>query len=731
MLEKTIRKTYQEACEAMRQKEYQKARFYFDEVRQSAPTYRSVNYFLAKCAFVLNEAEENIYPLVGAHLATETTKNRKAAYQLALKTAVKFKNETKLADFLEQAKADAVPKLEPFAETLAKWTGKVPMHLRFKFIQFAKNKTPIAKTSHPKYRAYKFFINGMSEHQKKHFATGKWQELAVTKPKFLEFKGYMSCSIRDERTYYRKYLPKFPDLFLRSVFNDHLEEDEFFKSKWERSRVFSLLQIPAFDRPKIAELLELNDLLDETAKRHLKGCDDLVYLKKAGEVLPESQAADLSELKLLKEFGYLCKKNCGHTLHLADKCQYERNFNQLLGRISRRKLPLVHPPKTYRPTKEQFDFLKWLAQNKHVVINLLGVGGSGKTYTLGQILDPKKTLALAPTHKARLNLAQHGFFNNDTLQHVIYEIENGNEELINDYEVIIIDEVSMAPLELLAKLTQTFSTKVRYLLVGDEKQLPPVSQDEDALSVCGDPMALIKAKGACFYFRANLRCKDKATGELIAACRAGNSSYLAHSQAFKTATGKEMVLAKYQHEALEECMILAYRNKTVGLINQQFYRILSKDKQKVVPFYFQNGLGRGGFFIGAKVVFYHNDDSFQNYGYTNSEFGEVIGLELKNDDEDSAVTVQTEVGKYKLPLYRAKKDLLLAYALTIHKAQGSGAKRVYVLEPKDHGLAYTAVSRAKQELFFVGVTRDQLLKGVQTETPKKKNLLDLMDDKNK
>ena len=92
MLEKTIRKTYQEACEAMRQKEYQKARFYFDEVRQSAPTYRSVNYFLAKCAFVLNEAEENIYPLVGAHLATETTKNRKAAYQLALKTAVKFKN---------------------------------------------------------------------------------------------------------------------------------------------------------------------------------------------------------------------------------------------------------------------------------------------------------------------------------------------------------------------------------------------------------------------------------------------------------------------------------------------------------------------------------------------------------------------------------------------------------------------------------------------------------------
>ena len=102
-------------------------------------------------------------------------------------------------------------------------------------------------------------------------------------------------------------------------------------------------------------------------------------------------------------------------------------------------------------------------------------------------------------------------------------------------------------------------------------------------------------------------------------------------------------------------MILAYRNKTVGLINQQFYRILSKDKQKSCAVLFSKWSWAGRLFIGAKVVFYHNDDSFQNYGYTNSEFGEVIGLELKNDDEDSAVTVQTEVGKYKLPLYRAKK----------------------------------------------------------------------------
>ena len=49
---------------------------------------------------MLNEAEENIYPLVGAHLATETTKNRKAAYQLALKTAGRIASQASWYVFL-------------------------------------------------------------------------------------------------------------------------------------------------------------------------------------------------------------------------------------------------------------------------------------------------------------------------------------------------------------------------------------------------------------------------------------------------------------------------------------------------------------------------------------------------------------------------------------------------------------------------------------------------------
>lgn len=708
-----LQEKYHKACELLKQKEYRKAQMYLEQVKKSQTDYRSVNYFLAKCLYQNNEPKEKIYPLLKTHLRKNTTKNRKASYKLALKVATKYDDLGVAHAFKTKAEAEGI-ELEKKTQTKER--------LLFKFIKLAKNKTPIAKTSAPKYRAYKFLINGLTATQKANFADGRWHEVAVKDLKFSGFKGYMTCLAYDDRKFYAKYLPRLPESHLRTSLNDFLEEDEFFKTKWERSRVFSLLQVPGFYRQQIEKSLRENGLLDDEAKKHLKGCLDLVYLKTAGEFLPISEKKNLSEYDLLVEFGYLCPKNCNKTIHLKNKCQYERDLNQILAKNTRKKLPLINSPTDFIPSAEQKDFIAWLTQSKRSVLNLLGVGGSGKTYTLGKILDKSKVLALAPTHKARLNLLENGFYNNDTLQHLIYELENRKDEFELDYEVILIDEISMATLEMLSKLLTAFGTTVRYILIGDEKQLPPVTKDEEALSVCGFPVELLKAYGACFYFQTNLRCQNKALGELIAACRKKDIEKLAQLPQFKMATGKEMVIYKYSHQELEECLIVAYHNRTVGLINQQFHRILSKDKTKVVPFYFQNGYGRGGFFVGAKVIFYHNDDSYQNYGYTNSETGEITGLELNKTDQTSKVYVKTGVNEYTLPLDRAKKDLLLAYAITIHKAQGSGANRVYVLEPLDHGLAYTAVSRAKVELFFVGTTRTEFLTGVKKMTQRKKNI---------
>ena len=278
----------------------------------------------------------------------------------------------------------------------------------------------------------------------------------------------------------------------------------------------------------------------------------------------------------------------------------------------------------------------------------------------------------------------------------------------------------MVTTQMLAQLFDKLGPGYRYLLAGDDQQLPPVSQDLDALNVCGDLMGLIKQEGSYYEFKTNLRCQNKQTAALIAAIRAKNLQLVTKKAGKFTGDKRDMLNYKYFHPALEDCMILAHRNLTVGKINQQYYRVLTKDGRAKTPFFFKNDYGHGGFFEGAQVVFYQNDDEKQRYGYTNSEFGIVTELHL--EDKEPKIKVKTASNEYELPLYVANRDLFLAYALTIHKAQGSGSRRVYVLEAANDSLLYTAVSRSRGELFFVDLDASQVVEALSQPVAKKRNV---------
>ena len=54
-----------------------------------------------------------------------------------------------------------------------------------------------------------------------------------------------------------------------------------------------------------------------------------------------------------------------------------------------------------------------------------------------------------------------------------------------------------------------FSPDTRFILIGDDAQLPPVSLDEDALSVTGDLIVMIRTFGTGLYFpkEPSVRCR--------------------------------------------------------------------------------------------------------------------------------------------------------------------------------------------------------------------------------
>ncbi|HIW88718.1 MAG TPA: AAA family ATPase [Candidatus Ligilactobacillus excrementipullorum] len=731
---------YQEAREFLKNKQADQARPLLTRIYQQKADYQSVAYYLGKACYRLKSyAKATRY--LKKYLQQQKKTNRGQAYRLLAHAAIQ---QNQLEDAQEYIQAAGHAGMAP--EKLAKVTAALERQqkkvaekkahlaelkergyaqLSFQFIKLAKNGTPIAKAEGSKYQGKYFFINGMTVKKQRAFADGEWHELDVTLPKPADFPGYLVVSVTDLRTYYKDIIPKLKELRYRSAINDWMEDDPFFAQRWEKSRVFSLLLLPSFDKEEIEQVLLEYDLLDTKAQEHLQSCDDLIMLKSLGETMPVAQSHLISNLDLLRDFGYICPDNCNNTLHLREKCAGERYLRELLAEDG---CPVHHLKKSFgsfKPTAEQQRFIAWLKKSDRRVDALLGVGGSGKTYTLGKIFNTRKVLALAPTHKARINLILNGFTNAQTIQKLGFDIDNGFDDSnffheYGDFDTIIIDEISMVTQDILVKLMQTFGHGVRYLFLGDDRQLPPVTNDTEALAVAGNVMELLQKKGHAFYFQDNIRCQDPQTKNFIASCRAKSWDGISGAPRYFHETLKEMLRYKKDHIDISECMILAYRNYNVAQINQAFFKVLARDKQNVVPFEIDNNKGRGGFFVGAQVVFYENGWAGKNY--TNSEFGVVTSVSLPTERSQGEIKVKTDLNEYKLPLKKAKKDLLLAYAITIHKAQGSGADKVYVVETGNYGLAYTAVSRSKGALSFVNMSEQQLLDSLERPAAVKQNV---------
>ena len=102
--------------------------------------------------------------------------------------------------------------------------------------------------------------------------------------------------------------------------------------------------------------------------------------------------------------------------------------------------------------------------------------------------------------------------------------------------------------------------------------------------------------------------------------------------------------------------------------------------------------GEADFNVGDKVMTVKNTKK-----YCNGDIGIVTKLNGKG-------TITVEIDGKEVDITAAhREDLVLAYAITIHKMQGSETERVIVFIPKDDRLVdkrmlYTALTRAKSQL---------------------------------
>jgi len=334
---------------------------------------------------------------------------------------------------------------------------------------------------------------------------------------------------------------------------------------------------------------------------------------------------------------------------------------------------------------KQKEAIEQFFRNRFSVIT--GGPGTGKSTVLKAILEvqhsiyPKTdVLLLAPTGKAARRMAE-------ATEHEAFTIHSGLhigedtgidsiEKVLSD--VVIVDEVSMCDMRLFAMLMAAIDpTKTKLLLVGDSDQLPSVGAGNvlNELITCGKVpvtrLNLVYRQGAGSIIPVN--------AEKI---NAGDSN-LSYNQEFRFIRADEpelcfdTVVAQYIFEitnnGIENCCILCPMKSrglnSVNEYNKQIQAAINPPAPNKPEIRFKNTVFR----LGDRVMQTKNSENVSN-----GETGFIV--EIKKDEDDNQLCGIHFDGKPNVFWYYAEEmqNINLAYSITIHKSQGSGATRSLV-----------------------------------------------------
>lgn len=385
-------------------------------------------------------------------------------------------------------------------------------------------------------------------------------------------------------------------------------------------------------------------------------------------------------------------------------------------------------------TDQQQKALQTVQQNNLSL--LIGYPGTGKTTITKEIVSWAKTdklnIALAsPTGKAAHVLSEACDFPASTIHRLLrpqVSHKNGKLQFYFEhdadnplpYSFIIIDECSMIGNDLMASLLQAINPeKTKVLLVGDAAQLPSVQPGNvlhDLISCgmipCVELTKVFRHVGAIIDFCTAIRCDKEYSLPQTLDLEAGqnyvhvecSTPQVIHDTIVKLAT-ENMVRRGY--DPVGDVQILSPVNsKTVlscDALNDSIQNIVNQQlNEACIP----NSVFR----LNSKVINTKNiydaisADSGNKEMILNGDMGTIIDLQ----DNSKAMIVEFQNPTRKILLNKYRHYLKLAYALTIHRSQGSQFPVVILpvhssfAYHSNRALLYTAVSRAQEILITVG-----------------------------
>ena len=386
--------------------------------------------------------------------------------------------------------------------------------------------------------------------------------------------------------------------------------------------------------------------------------------------------------------------------------------------------------------EHQVEAVKEAVRNGLLVIT--GGPGTGKTTTINTIiryfeLEGMDIFLAAPTGRAAKRMSETTGFEARTI-HRMLELNGGmegnagfekNEQNPLETDVIIIDEMSMVDISLMYSLLKAIAAGTRLILVGDVNQLPSVG-----------PGSVLKDIIDSYEFHTVKLTKifrQASTSDIIVNAHKINRG---EPVSLDNKSMDFFFLKRYEADKIINVTLQLIKQKLPKFVGASEYdiQVLTPMRKGLLGVERLNGIlqmylnpadkrkrekehGSTIFREGDKVM--QTKNNYQLEWEIRSKYGLCIdkgtgifngdmGIIEEINDFAETMTVSFDEGRMVEYPYKLLDELELAYAVTIHKSQGSEYPAVVIpllSGPRmlmNRNLLYTAVTRAKKCVTIVG-----------------------------
>lgn len=412
--------------------------------------------------------------------------------------------------------------------------------------------------------------------------------------------------------------------------------------------------------------------------------------------------------------------------YIADNLFRRANFDKETIKNIDNKILLIENDYSIKYNDEQKKAIKEALENQVTIIT--GGPGTGKTTIINGILKLYQSInnypshklndhiqLLAPTGRASKRMSETTWFPASTIHRYLKWNRDTGDFQVNEYnktkhDLIIIDELSMIDTNLFASLLRGINDYSKLVLVGDSNQLPSVGAgnilkdliDSDTIPHI-DLKNIYRQSSNSFIPTLANEIKNVYIESDLSLKRDDYNFLSCDKSQIKNMVKSIMNTAKSKglDETDMQVLIPMYKGENgidnINILLQDIFNPESSNKKQIT-------IGTTVFREKDKIINLVNNVENNIF---NGDIGYITKINPKKSDEIMEVDFYGNRVTFKREEL-SSNIIKHAYAMSIHKSQGSEFNHVIMLVSREYSrmlynkLIYTGVSRAKKSLLLIG-----------------------------